>query len=163
MNVLLINWTACVAHLLSVFAAGACFSRKGLKLRRPPLNPQPTIHLPKWMKCLDLASSHMMAGFFSFVGLVALLKTCMHAHGQGAVFLGMSVLVAVIAADSPVAGKTAPFAEFLVIESSQCLLYFVCLTLGAGCILRTAVYICMNLEMSWFIVWTESQLLHDLG
>ncbi|KAK1887839.1 UPF0606 protein KIAA1549 [Dissostichus eleginoides] len=45
-----------------------------------------------------------MAGLVSSVGLVVMLKALMHAHGQRAVFLGMMVLVTVIAADSPVAG-----------------------------------------------------------
>lgn len=52
-----------------------------------------------------------MAGLVSSVGLVLMLKALMHAHGQHAVFLGMTVLVTVIAADSPVAGKRTPFAD----------------------------------------------------
>lgn len=50
-----------------------------------------------------------MAGLVSAVGLVVMLGALMHAHGQRAVCLGMTVLVAVIAADSPVAGKRAHF------------------------------------------------------
>ena len=52
-----------------------------------------------------------MAGLVSSVGLVVMLKALMHARGQRAVFLGMTVLVTVIAADSPVAGKRTPFAD----------------------------------------------------
>ncbi|XP_044212756.1 UPF0606 protein KIAA1549 isoform X1 [Thunnus albacares] len=44
----------------------------------------------------------MMEGLVSSVGLVVMLKALMHAHGQRAVFLGMTVLVIMIAADSPV-------------------------------------------------------------
>ncbi|XP_034391958.1 UPF0606 protein KIAA1549 [Cyclopterus lumpus] len=44
-----------------------------------------------------------MAGLVSSVGLVVMLEALMHAHGRRAVFLGMTVLVTVIAADSPVA------------------------------------------------------------
>ncbi|XP_010769706.1 UPF0606 protein KIAA1549-like isoform X2 [Notothenia coriiceps] len=47
-----------------------------------------------------------MAGLVSSVGLVVLLKALMHAHGQRAVFLGIMVLVTVIAADSPVADES---------------------------------------------------------
>ncbi|XP_073328474.1 UPF0606 protein KIAA1549 [Pagrus major] len=47
-----------------------------------------------------------MAGLVSSVGLVVMLKALMHAHGQCAVFLGMTVLVTVIAADSPVADES---------------------------------------------------------
>ncbi|XP_030282152.1 UPF0606 protein KIAA1549 isoform X4 [Sparus aurata] len=46
-----------------------------------------------------------MAGLVSSVGLVVMLKALMHAHGQHAVFLGMTVLVTVIAAESPVADE----------------------------------------------------------
>lgn len=52
-----------------------------------------------------------MAGLVSSVGLVVMLKALMHAHGQHGVFLGMTVLVTVIAADSTVAGKKTPFAD----------------------------------------------------
>lgn len=52
-----------------------------------------------------------MAGLVSFVGWVVMLKALVHAHGQRAVFLGMTLLVTVIAADSPVAGKGTPFAD----------------------------------------------------
>ncbi|XP_056272301.1 UPF0606 protein KIAA1549 isoform X3 [Pseudoliparis swirei] len=44
-----------------------------------------------------------MAGLVSTVGLVVMLGALMHAHGQRAVCLGMTVLGTVIAADSPVA------------------------------------------------------------
>ncbi|XP_068458982.1 UPF0606 protein KIAA1549 isoform X2 [Clinocottus analis] len=44
-----------------------------------------------------------MAGLVSSVGLLVMLKALMHAHGLRAVFLGITVLVSVIAADSPVA------------------------------------------------------------
>ncbi|XP_044049699.1 UPF0606 protein KIAA1549 isoform X3 [Siniperca chuatsi] len=47
-----------------------------------------------------------MAGLVSSVGLVVMLKALMHAHCQRAVFLGMTVLVTVIAADSPVADES---------------------------------------------------------
>lgn len=52
-----------------------------------------------------------MAGLVSSVGLVVMLKALMHVRGQHALFLGMTVLVTMIAADSPVAGKRTPFAE----------------------------------------------------
>lgn len=52
-----------------------------------------------------------MAGVVSSVGLVVMLKALMHARGPHAVFLGMTFLVTVIAADSPVAGKREPFAD----------------------------------------------------
>lgn len=52
-----------------------------------------------------------MAGLVSSVGLVVMLKALMCAHGLRALFLGMTVLVTVIAADSPVAGKRTPFAD----------------------------------------------------
>ncbi|XP_028441988.1 UPF0606 protein KIAA1549 isoform X2 [Perca flavescens] len=47
-----------------------------------------------------------MASLVSSVGLVVMLKALMHARGQRAVFLGMTVLVTVIAADSPVADES---------------------------------------------------------
>ncbi|XP_042352545.1 UPF0606 protein KIAA1549 [Plectropomus leopardus] len=47
-----------------------------------------------------------MAGLVSSVGLVVMLKALMHARGQRAVLLGMTVLVTVIAADSPVADES---------------------------------------------------------
>ncbi|XP_051238333.1 UPF0606 protein KIAA1549 isoform X2 [Dicentrarchus labrax] len=47
-----------------------------------------------------------MAGLVSSVGLVVMLQALMHAHGQRAVFLGMTVLVMVIAADSTVADES---------------------------------------------------------
>ncbi|XP_032380306.1 UPF0606 protein KIAA1549 isoform X7 [Etheostoma spectabile] len=47
-----------------------------------------------------------MAGLVSSVGLLVMLKALMHARGQRAVFLGMTVLVTVIAADSPVADES---------------------------------------------------------
>ncbi|GLD60706.1 UPF0606 protein [Lates japonicus] len=47
-----------------------------------------------------------MAGLVSSVGLVLMLKALMHAHGQRAVFLGMTVLVTLIAADSPAADES---------------------------------------------------------
>ncbi|XP_034734187.1 UPF0606 protein KIAA1549 isoform X2 [Etheostoma cragini] len=47
-----------------------------------------------------------MAGLVSSVGLVVMLKALMHARGQRAVFLGMTVLVTLIAADSPVADES---------------------------------------------------------
>lgn len=50
-----------------------------------------------------------MAGLVSAVGLVVMLKALM--HGQGALFLGMTILVTVIVADSPVTGKGTPFAD----------------------------------------------------
>lgn len=51
-----------------------------------------------------------MAGLVSPAGLVEMLKTLMRARGRRALFLGMfTVLVSVIAADSPVAGKTNLF------------------------------------------------------
>lgn len=52
-----------------------------------------------------------MAGLVSSVGLVVMLKALMRARGLRALFLGMTVLVTVIAADSPVAGKRTPFAD----------------------------------------------------
>ncbi|XP_029289458.1 UPF0606 protein KIAA1549 isoform X2 [Cottoperca gobio] len=47
-----------------------------------------------------------MAGLVSSVGLVVMLKALKHAHGQRALILGMTVLVTVIAADSPVAEES---------------------------------------------------------
>ncbi|KAK9516974.1 hypothetical protein VZT92_024877 [Zoarces viviparus] len=47
-----------------------------------------------------------MAGLVSSVGLVVMLEALMHARGRRAVFLGMTVLVTVIAADSPVADES---------------------------------------------------------
>ncbi|XP_037623029.1 UPF0606 protein KIAA1549 isoform X5 [Sebastes umbrosus] len=47
-----------------------------------------------------------MAGVISSVGLVVMLKALMHARGPHAVFLGMTFLVTVIAADSPVADES---------------------------------------------------------
>ncbi|XP_056243709.1 UPF0606 protein KIAA1549 isoform X2 [Seriola aureovittata] len=47
-----------------------------------------------------------MAGLVSSVGLVLMLKALMHVHGQRAVFLGMTVWVALIAADSPAADES---------------------------------------------------------
>ncbi|XP_070827571.1 UPF0606 protein KIAA1549 isoform X1 [Chaetodon trifascialis] len=47
-----------------------------------------------------------MAGLVSSVGLVVMLRALVRAHGQRAVFLGMTVLVTVIAADSPVADES---------------------------------------------------------
>ncbi|XP_045893966.1 UPF0606 protein KIAA1549 isoform X1 [Micropterus dolomieu] len=47
-----------------------------------------------------------MAGLVSSACLVVMLKALMHAHGQHVVFLGMTVLVTVIAADSPVADNS---------------------------------------------------------
>ncbi|XP_049430723.1 UPF0606 protein KIAA1549 isoform X1 [Epinephelus fuscoguttatus] len=47
-----------------------------------------------------------MAGLVSSVGLVVMFKALMQAHGLRAVFLGMTVLVTVIAADSPVADES---------------------------------------------------------
>ncbi|XP_041652559.1 UPF0606 protein KIAA1549 isoform X2 [Cheilinus undulatus] len=47
-----------------------------------------------------------MAGLVSCVGLVAMLEALMHAHSQRAVFLGITVLVSVITADSPVADRS---------------------------------------------------------
>lgn len=61
------------------------------------------------MKCLDLTLRRTMTALVSSTGLVVMLKALMHARGQCAVFLGITVLVTVIAADSPVAGKTTPF------------------------------------------------------
>lgn len=52
-----------------------------------------------------------MAGLVSSVGLVVMLKALMRTRGQRALFLGMTVLVTVMAADSPVAGKRTPFAD----------------------------------------------------
>ncbi|XP_029951377.1 UPF0606 protein KIAA1549-like isoform X2 [Salarias fasciatus] len=46
-----------------------------------------------------------MAGLVSFVGLVAMLKTLTRAGCQRAAFLGITVLVTVIASDSPVADE----------------------------------------------------------
>ncbi|XP_054633170.1 UPF0606 protein KIAA1549 isoform X3 [Dunckerocampus dactyliophorus] len=59
-----------------------------------------------------------MAGLVSLVGLVAVLKTHMDHRGQSAVLLGMTLLINVIAADSPVAdvslfGSTHHAEEFL--------------------------------------------------
>nr|XP_019959140.1 PREDICTED: UPF0606 protein KIAA1549-like isoform X1 [Paralichthys olivaceus] len=47
-----------------------------------------------------------MAGLVSSVGLVLMLKALERGHGQRAVFLGMTVLVTLIAADSPVADES---------------------------------------------------------
>nr|XP_020458625.1 UPF0606 protein KIAA1549-like [Monopterus albus] len=47
-----------------------------------------------------------MAGLLSSVGLVLILKALLHAHGQRAVFLGMTLLVTGIAADSPVTDES---------------------------------------------------------
>ncbi|XP_067359181.1 UPF0606 protein KIAA1549 isoform X3 [Channa argus] len=58
------------------------------------------------MKCLDLYPRHTMAGLVSSLGLVVMLKALMQAHGQRAAFLGMTVLVTVIAADSSVAEES---------------------------------------------------------
>ncbi|XP_031718550.1 UPF0606 protein KIAA1549-like isoform X3 [Anarrhichthys ocellatus] len=58
------------------------------------------------MKCLDHTPRRTMAGLVSSVGLVVMLEALMHARGRRAVFLGMTVLVTVIAADSPVADES---------------------------------------------------------
>lgn len=50
-----------------------------------------------------------MAVLFYSLGLVVMLKALMRC--QGAVFLGIMILVTVIVADSPVAGKRTPFTE----------------------------------------------------
>uniref|UniRef100_A0A3Q1FRE1 UPF0606 protein KIAA1549-like n=1 Tax=Acanthochromis polyacanthus TaxID=80966 RepID=A0A3Q1FRE1_9TELE len=47
-----------------------------------------------------------MAGLVSTVGLMVMLEALMHAHGRRAAFLGITVLVTVIAADSPVADES---------------------------------------------------------
>ncbi|XP_061532802.1 UPF0606 protein KIAA1549 isoform X6 [Phycodurus eques] len=47
-----------------------------------------------------------MAGLVSFVGLVAVVKTHMAARGPGTAVLGMTLLINVIAADSPVADES---------------------------------------------------------
>ncbi|XP_040894359.1 UPF0606 protein KIAA1549 [Toxotes jaculatrix] len=47
-----------------------------------------------------------MAGLVSSVGLVLMLKALMHVHGQRAVFLGMTVLITLIAADSPASDES---------------------------------------------------------
>ncbi|XP_028264596.1 UPF0606 protein KIAA1549 [Parambassis ranga] len=47
-----------------------------------------------------------MAGLFSTVGLVVMLKALMRTHSQRAVLLGITVLVTVITADSPVADES---------------------------------------------------------
>ncbi|XP_034444196.1 UPF0606 protein KIAA1549 isoform X1 [Hippoglossus hippoglossus] len=47
-----------------------------------------------------------MAGLVSSVGLVLMLKALVRGHGQRAVFLGMTVLVTLIVADSPVADES---------------------------------------------------------
>ncbi|CAJ1057204.1 UPF0606 protein KIAA1549 [Xyrichtys novacula] len=47
-----------------------------------------------------------MPGLVSSVGLLVMLEALMHAHCQRALFLGMTVLVSVITADSPVADPT---------------------------------------------------------
>ncbi|XP_069385329.1 UPF0606 protein KIAA1549 isoform X5 [Paralichthys olivaceus] len=47
-----------------------------------------------------------MAGLVPSVGLVLMLKALERGHGQRAVFLGMTVLVTLIAADSPVADES---------------------------------------------------------
>ncbi|XP_034540771.1 UPF0606 protein KIAA1549 [Notolabrus celidotus] len=44
-----------------------------------------------------------MPGLMSSVGVLVMLQALMHAHSQRALFLGMTVLVSVITADSPVA------------------------------------------------------------
>lgn len=62
----------------------------------------------------------MMAGLVSSVGLVVTLKAPTHGQGLCAAFLGTMLLVTVIAADSPVAGKRT-----LGIESHNMILQFV--------------------------------------
>ncbi|XP_037110694.1 UPF0606 protein KIAA1549 isoform X3 [Syngnathus acus] len=47
-----------------------------------------------------------MAGLVSVVGLVVMVKTSMDTHGPGTVILGMTLLINMIAADSPVADES---------------------------------------------------------
>ncbi|XP_068170141.1 UPF0606 protein KIAA1549 [Antennarius striatus] len=64
------------------------------------------------MKCLDPTPPHTMEGLVSIFRLMLMLKACVNGQCQRAVFLGMTMLVIVIAADSPVADDSLSLTQY---------------------------------------------------